>query len=139
MIDNGKWVINITHGEIWTNVEDWGEFDSKEKATEYGKKNYTEMIKSYGDSIQLENDKYFSVGQVEHVYPHIDAERIIDDAGENIYDQCGEVADDYLMNVNEKDIEELEEKLNDVFSDWLKKTNNQPTFYQIANTEDIGV
>lgn len=63
--------------------------------------------------------------------PTIDVDRILEQIGCNYYDEYGENAGDYLRYVKKEHEEELEEKLNAVLSEWVKKYNYEPDFYKV--------
>lgn len=114
----GKWVYS-------TNEEDYfsDKFDTKEEAIVDAKN-------------QLDADIIY-VGQTVSVFPHIYAEDVIERAGEQMYEQNGEYAEDYLTNVPDDVEQELEEELNKVFKKWIEKHDYTPTFYQVANIEEV--
>lgn len=64
---------------------------------------------------------------------------VIEDIQEAMYEENGEVAEDYLNDVTKEVMLELEKELNKVFYKWQKKHNYEPTFYTIINEEIINV
>lgn len=56
-----------------------------------------------------------------------------------MYDEVGEVTEDYLDDVSKKDALELEEKLNEVFYRWQEEHNYKPSFYKVISEEIIKV
>lgn len=65
----------------------------------------------------------------------VDVENILEDIRERVYNECGECAEDYLMDVTRKEKEELEEKLNKELQEWLVKNKLEPGFYSIVKDE----
>lgn len=55
----------------------------------------------------------------------------------NTTDGFGDYADDFLNNIAKEHFEELEEKLNDVFSEWLNKYSYEPTWFEVKEVEEI--
>jgi len=76
-------------------------------------------------NIEDEGQEVVYIGELDNYVPSIDAERIIDDLTEQAYDECGECSEGWLDGA---ETEELEEKLNEVLQEWLKKTNQAPSF-----------
>lgn len=74
------------------------------------------------------NDKYVYIGEVEAHIPFIDTEHLIDNIREQAYEECGEGCDGWLDSLKKEDEEKLEERLNQVFLQWLYETNNKPSF-----------
>ncbi|MBB6716250.1 hypothetical protein [Clostridium gasigenes] len=123
-----KWMYSLTDSEVWQGEE----FNTKEEAITEGRK---EAIR--GQEEEFRND-YFSVGQIEKVFPSgVDVENILENVAENTRADICEVGDDYLYDVTENHSQELEEKLNEVLFEWMKKYEYEPTFYAIKNIEQI--
>lgn len=122
----GKWMVNTNlHSDIWRGEE----FDTKEQAIEEGRK----------QAIEEELNK-FEIGEVEPAFNFgIDVDRVIEDIQVIMYDDIGEVAEDYLDDVSKEHLLELEEKLNEVFFKWQKEHGYEPTFCKIINIEEINV
>lgn len=122
----GKWMVNTNlYSDIWRGEE----FDTKEQAIEEGRK----------QAIEEELNK-FEIGEVEPAFNFgIDVDRVIEDIQVIMYDDIGEVAEDYLNDVSKEHLLELEEKLNEVFFKWQKEHGYEPTFYKIINIEEINV
>lgn len=73
--------------------------------------------------------------------PHvatIRAEDIIEQLQENAQCEYGiDLVGDWLENLNGEDIEVLGNKLNEILSEWIMKTSNNPTFGKIVDIEKI--
>lgn len=65
----------------------------------------------------------------------VDAIKVIEDMQTAMDDAMGEVAEDYLEDVTNEHLLELEEQLSKVFCEWEKKHNYEPTFYEITDIE----
>ena len=119
-----KWVWNIGDHEIWDQCFD--EYDTPEAAFKAAKK-------ARGVEHGEPSDAIYIAEVVEHK-PVLDAERIIEADQEEAFDECGEVSESYLENISVEMIAELEEQLTDVYSAWLKKYNQMPSFYGLRNS-----
>ncbi|AVP54503.1 phage protein [Clostridium tetani] len=119
-----KWTYELNeNSDIWR-----GEvFNSKEEVI---KKASSEAVK-YGLNT-------FKIGIIEEA-PNcgIDVDDILERANEIMYDEVGEVAEDYLCYVEEEHKRELEEELNKIFYAWQRKYNYEPDFYKIVHEEVI--
>jgi hypothetical protein len=134
MSNNGKWVYEECGAEIWHTSE--GEFDTKEEAIKEGREYFKFMQQEYGD---YEDVTQFSVGQIIHYHPTIEVYGLIEQVGEEAYEEVGEVAENYLTRVPHEEANLLSDKINEVFSQWMKETNNLPNFWMIRNTEDVSI
>lgn len=123
-------------------------FDTKEEAIEDGIQQYKEHLA--GISTELFDNDYsypespsgwFEVGERKDFVPYVDSDLIIEQVAEQASWQCGEIGDDWLNwdTVTEEARKELEENINKVFDDWLKKHSLEPTFFNIVNIEKINV
>jgi hypothetical protein len=121
------WIVDLREGDfdIWQSDI---ECKSREEAIKLG----------------IEQAKYlglreFSIGKkIQCGIAFISADTIIEDAQEQLYDEVGEAAEDYLDTTKEQD-KELEDKLNEAFYEWHKKYNLFPTCYKAENIEIIKV
>ena len=122
----GKWMVNTNlYSDIWRGEE----FDTKEQAIKEGRKQAME-----------EGLNKFEIGETEPpLNVGIDVDRVIEDVQAIMYDDIGEVAEDYLDDVSKEHLLELEEKLNEVFFKWQKEHGYEPNFYKIINIEEIYV
>lgn len=121
-----KWTYEINaNNDIWRG----GLFDTRE-----------EVVKeANSEAIEYER-KNFKIGITEDV-PNfgVDVDRVIEDIQNTMYDEIGEVAEDYLDDVTTEHLLELEEQLNEVFYKWQEKYNYKPTFYRVISEEIIEV
>ena len=100
-------------------------FDREEETWNNSGESIKECIEEARLYVEAEDQEFVYIGEVTNHVPTIDAERIIDNLIDQAYDECGESSDGWLDGVK---TEELEEKLNEVLQEWLKKTNQEPTF-----------
>jgi hypothetical protein len=91
-----------------------GDFTNKEDAIEEGKQE--------GASV---------VGQYTDVIVSVRADRVIDRAVEDVYDQVGDLCEDWLANVSTEDRDLLTARLSNTFWDWLKETKHTPRFFSV--------
>lgn len=124
-IDTGrkKWGYSL-------NGEDYdGLYDTKEDAIKQG----------FIDAQEYGKEVFFVAKAVITFQPHVYAEGIIEEIQENAYDEGGEYAETYLDDVKREHLEELEEKLNEVLSNWINKYEYNPNFYSVEDIEEVQV
>lgn len=104
-------------------------FDAKEEAIAAG------MIEARKDGRIS-----FFVGRVVDVgLPVIDARLVLDQLGEQMYDEFETYAEDYLVDVPGEQVKELEDGLNKVFKEWAEKYGHVPNWETIVDEERIEV
>jgi len=121
-----KWTYetNIS-SEFWRG----GIYETKEETIRNGRKEAIE-----------ENKQSFKIGMVEEANNYgIDVDQVIETIQEAVYEDVGEVAEDYLDDATKEDLLELEKQLNDVFYKWQEKHHYKPTFYKVVTEEIIKV
>lgn len=122
-----SWMYELPNEERWSSCDDG--YDTKEEAIQAGREFMREEYPDY-DS--------FEVGKkVIPVIPSINAYSILETTSENMYWDVGEIAEDWLSDVNRKEENNLEERLNSVFLAWLEETGNMPTFWKVVNVENV--
>lgn len=110
-----------------------GPFESKEDAIEDAKR---ELIK-YGTSKVV---KFYVLPCTKYEVPECDVYRFIEDMQLTVYDECGEIADDWLCCATKEERDLLGKRIDKVFHEWLKETNNEPTFYNpTGHSEEIKI
>ena len=117
MSRNNKWTTS-TNGEIFNGEE----FDTKKEAIE-------SMISEVG------HGGHFWVGRIVELITgsFVDCESMIEDAVCQAEERVGEVAEDWLSNMTE----EQKSELNQLIIKWLDDKGFKPTFYAIADSEEI--
>lgn len=121
-----KWTYEI---EVSRDIWRGGLFDTKEEATDEGK---SEAI--------IEGLTNFKVGIVEEVFNYgIDVDDALERINATVYEEVGEVAEDYLCYIPQEHKDELQDKLNEVFYKWQENYNYTPTFYKVVSEEIIQV
>ena len=119
--NEGKWVWD-TNDEMFRS--DF--FDTKEAAIEDARGDEGE-----GETIY--------VGQVVEPtkFTGVDVDGILERISEQVYEEVGEVAIDYLSYVKKEDFTALEDSLNDVIRKWMKERGYEPNFYKVDNIEGV--
>lgn len=116
-MENKKYTWNYDlDDEIWTHDS----FSTIEECVEDAKENY-----HY-------NGDYIVVGKVKHYEPNVDVDDVIERLQEQAYEDCGESSVGWI-DLENKNVEILSERVNKIVKDWLKETNQEPTFYSIEN------
>jgi len=122
---NDKWMFNRACDGIWSGEK----FNTREEAIKAGQAEYA------GDTREM---KDFFVGQVDgNIAININTDNILDNIAESVYEQVGEVSEDYLGHVEQEDLNELESELSEVVLKWMKKHGYEPNYYKIVNTEAV--
>jgi len=125
---NDKWMYNLDGSDIWTGLE----FNTREEAIKYGRE---QAIKEQEEAFC--NDS-FRVGQIKEVpVSGVDVDDILMNVSENTTNEVGEVGEDYLYDVADEHLAELEQKLNGVLFTWMKKYGYEPDFFVMENKETI--
>lgn len=75
------------------------------------------------------------MGKVKWYEPKISATSVLEQLENEIFNEFGEIAEDFEFD--NKNIEELENGLNECFQQWLKKTNQKPQFYDVYDVERV--
>ncbi|NFS12931.1 hypothetical protein FDE77_17205 [Clostridium botulinum] len=122
---SGKWILDIRENqdEIWIGE---GFYDTKDIAIEYGYQ-----------IAEREVLTKFRVGLCEEATNFgIDVDCVFDNIREAMYEEVGEVSDDYLEPTKEEALE-LEKELSEVFYKWQKKYNYEPEFFKVISEELI--
>jgi hypothetical protein len=123
-MNEGKWCYSF-------NEEDFeGDFETKEDAI-------GEAIYYYKDC--EEDQDFIWIGQAKEISFGVDVDTIIENLGEDAYDQVGEYAKDYLYDVTTSHQAILEERLNEVLVTWMKEFKYEPNFWTVENVQKIDV
>lgn len=130
-------------GDTWDITEN---FDTKKEAIEYGIQEYKNHLAGISTEL-FDNDcnypdppsSWFEVGERMDFIPEVYADLIIEQVVEQADYQCGEVSEDWLRwdTITKEQLKELQDNMQNVFDEWLKKHDLEPTFYNIVNIEEI--
>lgn len=75
------------------------------------------------------------VGNPYYYIPTVDAERVIEDVVySDLDDEIAEWSEDYLLNVKQEHIDELQKELTDVFRKWEKRHGYNNTSFVVLET-----
>ena len=118
-----KWVASLNGEEF-----DYEEFEKKEDAIEY--------LKELAEEEEL---KIGYIGQSVDYIPRIDADCLVERLGEEVYEEIGDCAETYLEDVQKEHLDILDEKLNEVLSDWLKEYNYEPNFSKVEKIRKVDI
>lgn len=144
----GKWMCASD-----TDVEAWNAcayYDTKEDAIHAGKlavdairngKTFVEDIREHVEDIlgflPEEPINSFVVGRVAPVYLPVDIESLLERTQEIVYDEVGEVADEYYLT--DEIPEEKQEELCSLISNWFAKNGYECPFTKIVDIEPVYV
>lgn len=99
-----------------------------------------EVIRKGLDEAKEQGGEVFRIGYiVDEPEPRLDIEDIIERLSDKVYYELGEVADNYLQEITDKEFEELDKGLNDVFEKWAKKYNKKLSCFKVIKEEIITV
>ena len=132
---DGKFVCALSvDTELWKSDEF---FETREEAIKAGAEGLIEKAPDiFGEEIEGDQTT-FAVGQVESV--GIDLENAIENMferlGEDVYDKCGEVGDDYLMYVDKG----IKNKLVSLLETFFKENDLMPTCYSIESIAEHNI
>lgn len=144
----GKWMCaSDTDVEVWRAC---AYFDTKEEAIHAGKlavdairngKTFVEEIWEHIEDIlgflPEEPINSFVVGRVAPVYLPVDTKSLLERTQEIVYEEVGEVADDYCLT--DEIPEEKQEELCSLISNWFAKNGYDCPFTKITNIEPVYV
>lgn len=74
------------------------------------------------------------IGKLQQVYTHGDfAETILERISESVYEQAGEVAEDYLSDIPRNKVDILDDRLNEVVQKWMDDFGYHPSFQAVID------
>lgn len=102
-----------------------------QKSIEDAVKEFKEFNKEY----QFVEPRLVKVGNPYYYIPTVDAERVINDIIDyDLDDEIAEYSEDYLLHVELKQIDVLQEKLTKAFREWEEKNGYKNTSFVILET-----
>ena len=120
-----KWICGWSED----NWDGYDEFDTKEEAIGWGRDEYqTYDVEGFFVGVKK---PYIMSSNI------IDAETVLERINDSIYDDIGEYAEDYLMDIEKEQKDKLGRALNKVFHLWIKKYNLEPTFFEVFKVEGV--
>lgn len=123
-VSKDKWIYSENE-ELYWELSD--EFDSKEDAIESAK-----------EDEEIEGESIFVGKKVPGRVCGVDIDYILENvllhSTDGLEDGIGE---DFLMNVEKEHIDELEDKFNEIFFEWIKKYNYEPDWFEVIDVESV--
>ena len=102
-----------------------------QKSIEDAVKEFKEFNKEY----QFVEPRLVKVGNPYYYIPTVDAERVINDIIDyDLDDEIAEYSEDYLLHVELKQIDVLQEKLTKAFREWEEQNGYKNTSFVILET-----
>lgn len=102
-----------------------------QKSIEDAVKEFKEFNKEY----QFVEPRLVKVGNPYYYIPTVDAERVIENVFDgDLDDEIAEYSEDYLLNVKQEHIDELQEELTTVFRKWEKRNGYNNTSFVVLET-----
>ena len=122
---NGMWT--VSRNQEYFNEYEY--FDTKEEAIQFGE-TYDEF-----------EGRDFYVGEIESTEMRADSlgDICIEYIGQIHSDEDGELAYDYLSEVKNEHIQELDKLIEKVVLDWATKYNYHPRYFLVKNIEFIDI
>ena len=101
----------------------------------YPQKSIEDAVKDFADTYPAEEVPMIRVGNPYYYIPTVDADRVIEDIVEcDIDDAIAEWSEDYLLDVKQEHIDELQEELTTVFRKWEKRHGYGNTSFVVLET-----
>lgn len=102
-----------------------------QKSIEDAVKEFKEFNKEY----QFVEPRLVKVGNPYYYIPTVDAEHVIENVFDSdLDDEIAEYSEDYLLNVKQEHIDELQEELTTVFRKWEKRNGYNNTSFVVLET-----
>lgn len=101
----------------------------------YPEKSIDDAIKDFIETYPAEELPMVRVGNPYYYVPTINAERVIENIVEcDLDDEIAEYSEDYLLEVKQEHINELQDELTDVFRKWEKRHGYNNTSFVVLET-----
>lgn len=101
----------------------------------YPQKSIEDAVKDFADTYPAEEVPMIRVGNPYYYIPTVDAEHVIEGVVEyDLDDEIAEWSEDYLMDVKQEHIDELQEELTTVFRKWEKRHGYGNTSFVVLET-----
>lgn len=101
----------------------------------YPHKSIEDAVKEFADTYPADEVPKVRVGNPYYYVPTVNAERVIEDVFESdLDDEIAEWSEDYLLNVKQEHIDELQKELTDVFRKWEKRHGYNNTSFVVLET-----
>ena len=101
----------------------------------YPQKSIEDAVKDFAETYPAEEVSMIKVGNPYYYVPTVDAERVINDIIDyDLDDEIAEYSEDYLLHVELKQIDVLQEKLTKAFREWEEQNGYKNTSFVILET-----
>lgn len=101
----------------------------------YPHKSIEDAVKEVTDTYPADEVPKVRVGNPYYYVPTVDAERVIESVYDSdLDDEIAEYSEDYLLNVKQEHIDELQESLTKVFREWEKRHGYGNTSFVVLET-----
>ena len=98
-------------------------------------KSIEDAVKDFADTYPAEEVPMIRVGNPYYYIPTVDADHVIEDVAEyDLDDEIAEWSEDYLLDVKQEHIDELQEELTTVFRKWEKRHGYNNTSFVVFET-----
>lgn len=92
-------------------------------------------FKEFNKENQFVEPRLVKVGNPYYYIPTVDADHVIEDVVEyDLDDEIAEYSEDYLLNVKQEHIDELQEELTTVFRKWERRHGYDNTSFVVLET-----
>lgn len=92
-------------------------------------------FKEFNEVYQYVEPKSVRVGNPYYYIPTVDADRVIEDVIEyDLDDEIAEWSEDYLSDVKQEHVDELQKELTEVFCEWEKRHGYGNTSFVVLET-----
>lgn len=108
------------------------EYDSVEEALEAAKADAKN-----DDEVRDVTEVY--IGRVYKFVPEIDAWSIIEKLQDDADDEAYEASEDYLRDVSDAELYQLEKMLTETFNKWARETGNEPNFFVVKDVVEYSL
>ncbi|EGT4600684.1 hypothetical protein DFW26_14650 [Clostridioides difficile] len=117
--------------DVWLYSKDRGYFDSDE---------YESKEAAIKGAVKDGITKIVYVGKKEEAYiPCVDAENILDYVQDRIDDEFGEFGESWSSYIKDEDEKTLDDRLNEVFENWINEFGYKPYWYMVVDVEEIEI
>lgn len=101
----------------------------------YPQKSIEDAVKDFADTYPAEEVPKVRVGNPYYYVPTVDAEHVIEDVAEyDLDDEIAEWSEDYLSDIKQEHIDELQKELTEVFRNWEKRHGYNNTSFVVFET-----
>ena len=101
----------------------------------YQEKSIEDCVNDFAKTYPTEEVPKIRVGNPYYYVPTVNAERVIEEiVYSDLDDEIAEWSEDYLLDVKEEHIQELEDELTKVFREWEKRHGYENTSFVIRET-----